>query len=89
MELPYSTVQLAYSSVQNQSLQRVSATVIVHWISAAANITFLVITLETAGIETVKVQCDNIPDTLLPEIHVIMAILLKCVAVCFGLSPEG
>ena len=32
----------------------------------------------------VKVKCRNIP-----EIYVIMAIPLKCVAILFGLSPEG
>ena len=36
-----------------------------------------------------KVQCGNIPDTLVPEVYIIMAIPLKCVAVLFGLSPEG
>ena len=29
------------------------------------------------------------PDTLVPEIDVIMAIPHKCVAVLFGMSPEG
>ena len=36
-----------------------------------------------------KVQCGNIPDTLVPEIYIIMAISLKCVAVLFRMSPEG
>ena len=41
------------------------------------------------GSEGSKVQCGNIPDTLVPEIYVIMAIPLKFVAVLFRMSPEG
>ena len=37
----------------------------------------------------VKVQWGNIPDTLVPEIYVIMTIPLKCVAVLFRRSPWG
>ena len=37
----------------------------------------------------VKVERGNIPDTLVPEIYLIMASPLKCVAVLFRLSPEG
>ena len=45
-------------------------------------------TLTTQPSSYVKVQCGNIPDTLVPEIYVIEAIPLKCVAVLFRLSPE-
>ena len=76
------------------------------WMNPATNITFLVITLETAGswalkpgvgcevsrhsaVKLGKSLCGNIPDTLEPEIYVIMAIPLKCMAVLFRSTPEG
>ena len=45
--------------------------------------------LTTRPSSFVKVECGNIPDTLVPVIYVIMAIPLKCVAILFRMSPEG
>ena len=46
-------------------------------------------TLTTQPSRQVKVQCGNIPDTLVPEIYLLAVIHFKCVAVLFRLSSKG
>ena len=71
------------------------------WINPAANVTFLVITPETAGFEPLTpgtggksfnhsaVRLGKSLSSTKPEIYLLVVIHFKCMAVLFGLSPEG